>query len=132
MHMDEFDGNSAQVRRIVEQVISTFREQVPNKDEILSEVDKRIEDRVATAFLKFKLWLFGAAIANMIPMAIAAFYLGGIYYQNESALSDISESKEILAGRAIWMDERERWEQAVEAWASPQGFEPPRQRTPTR
>ena len=63
----------------------------------------------------------------MLPVI---FFLGGIYSTNTAALDSIRKVQTVLEKRGAWMSERERFEQAVEQWAEPKGYVPPRyQRT---
>lgn len=126
-----FDGNAEQIRSIFEQVVDARMRTLPTSPEFNQHVDKRIDERVDTAIAKLKLWLFGSLLANVACLLPIIFFLGGIYSTNSSALQNLEKQQAVIAARGDWMAERESWEQAVEIWAGPQGFRPPRERQRT-
>lgn len=87
--------------------------------EFIRQLDEAVENRV-------KMWITRAALTQVVALLIPTFFLGGIYLQGKAAIDLLSQQQTELARRAGWMESRERWEMAMENWAGPQGFVPPR------
>lgn len=127
-----FDGNAEQVRVIAAQIAEAMsNRQAGLHDDIAilkEELDRRIENKIDAAVTKMKFWVISAVLTQIVAMLPVIFFLGGIYTTNTAALDSIRKLQTVLEQRGTWMSERERWEQSVEQWAGPKGFEPPRYR----
>jgi len=85
----------------------------------INDRDKSVEQRV-------KFWVVGAALTNVLALLPVIFFLGGIYQNANASLDLLKEQQKELAQRGLWMQDRERFELAVELWAEPKGFKAPK------
>ena len=118
-----FNGNSEQIRIIAEQLVAAFSQNPPRH--FMDKMDERIEEKLTSHQARFENRILRWLIAQFVAIAVAAFFLGGLWIQMAAVPATLSE-------RGEWMNGRERWEQSVESWAEPQGFKPPRERRDVR
>lgn len=126
------DGNAEQLRVIIDQVIEArdLRRGSLHDDflALKEDIDRRIDSKIDSAVTKMKFWVVSAVLTQIVALLPVIFFLGGIYSTNSDALRSIQKLQTTIDSRGQWMSERERWEQGVEQWAKPKGFEPPRYR----
>ena len=91
-------------------------------------IDAKIDNKIDAAVTKMKFWVISAVLTQIVAMSPVIFFLGGIYNTNSAALDMLRKQQVLLEKRGEWMSERERWEQSVELWAEPRGYQPPRYR----
>lgn len=120
-----FDGNTAQIRAISEQLASAFGRGVDEERHLLAQVDKRIEEKIGASESRLKLWVFGGVVTQLLAMVPIIFFLGGIYSTNTQTLALIQKQQDTLDRQLTWRQQREKWEQAVEAWGEPKGLKLP-------
>lgn len=96
---------------------------------IATDIKQYIDERDAMVEERVKGWLIRAVLAQLVTMLPVIFFLGGIYAQNAAALDLLKAQQSELAQSGRWMDERERWEQAVEQQWPGGVFQPPRYRS---
>lgn len=127
-----FDGNAEQVRIIAAQIASAMTERQgglhDDIEQLKRELDHRIDSKIDSAVTKMKFWVISAVLTQIVAMLPVIFFLGGIYTTNTAALDSIRKLQAVLEQRGVWMNERERFEQSIEQWAVPKGYEPPRYR----
>lgn len=117
-----FDGNTEQIRAIVDQIFTSFANNPPRA--FIEAIDARITERLAAHQSKVENRMMRWFIAQFIGIAIAAFFLGGLYMQ-------MARIPTVLEARGDWMSNKDSWQQAINAWAEPQGFKPPAERKAT-
>ena len=131
---ERFDGNVEQVRVIAAQIAEamSIRQGGLHDDieKLKEQLDHRIDSKIDAAVTKMKFWVISAVLTQIVAMLPVIFFLGGIYTTNTAALDSIRKVQTVLEKRGTWMSERERFEQAVEQWAEPKGYVPPRYRSP--
>lgn len=93
---------------------------------LADEIKTYIDDRDTAVEQRVKYWVIGAVLAQVVALLPVIFFLGGIYQNANSSLELLKAQQRELAQRGSWMQDRERWEYAVEIWARPKGFEPPK------
>lgn len=99
--------------------------------EQIEELKEYIDQRDAAVEQRIKYWLISAVLAQVVALLPVIFFLGGIYNNANASLEILEDQQAELRQRGVWMQDRERWEQAVQTWAESEGFQPPRyQRTP--
>ena len=127
-----FDGNVEQMRAVVSQIVEAQELRKGGvHDEIVTlkaDIERDIERKIDAAVTKMKFWVISAVLTQVAAMLPVIFFLGGIYSTNTAALDSIRKLQTVLEQRGVWMSERERFEQAVEQWAEPKGYVPPRYR----
>lgn len=84
----------------------------------IKQLDLDVERRI-------KFWIVSAVLAQVITLLPVIFFLGGIYSDGRVALNMLQEQQMELARRGNWIQDREKWEMAMENWATPKGFERP-------
>lgn len=89
--------------------------------EFIRQLDLDVERRL-------KLWIISAVLAQVLTLMPVIFLLGGIYSDGRAAVKMLEQQQSELAQRGRWMQDRERWEMTMEAWAQSEGFKPPRYR----
>lgn len=97
----------------------------------LTTADKiYIQEQDAQVAQRLKLWIISAALVNVIALFAfltpVIFYLGGIYKTSLDTVKLIERQQSTLDQRGEWMQDRERWELAIEIWAKSKGYQPPR------
>ena len=97
----------------------------------LSAADKiYIQEQDAQVAQRLKLWIISTALVNVIALFAflmpVIFYLGGIYKTSLDTVKLIERQQSTLDQRGQWMQDRERWELAIEIWAKSKGYQPPR------
>lgn len=75
---------------------------------------------------KIRGWLKNVAITNVVAVLPVIFFLGMIYAAIVGSIDKNGEQDDILQQRGEWMQDRETWERAIQAWAEEEGFTPPR------
>ena len=129
---ERFDGNAEQVRLIAAQIAEAMSNRQgglhDDIEQLKKELDHRIDSKIDAAVTKMKFWVISAVLTQIVAMLQVIFFLGGIYTTNTAALDSIRKLQAVLEQRGVWMSERERFEQAVEQWAVPKGYVPPRYR----
>lgn len=127
-----FDGNAEQTRLIIGQAVEAmmikkggFSEEIAA---LKSDIERDLQVQVDATVTKMKFWVVSAVLTQLVAMLPVIFFLGGIYSTNADALETIKKTQAVLEQRGAWMNERERWEQSMEQWAGPKGFQPPRYR----
>ena len=127
-----FDGNAEQVRAVATQLADAFGQNqgnVPDQLRLLEKrIDAKIDAKIDAAVTKMKFWVISAVLTQIVAMSPVIFFLGGIYNTNTTALEMLRKQQALLEKRGDWMNERERWEQSMEMWAEPKGYQPPRYR----
>ena len=130
------DGNAEQVRAVATQLADAFAQnQMPASDQLrhLEErIDAKIDAKVDAAVVKMKFWVISAVMTQVVAMLPIIFFLGGIYNTNNTALEMLRKQQGLLEKRGEWMNQRDRWEQSIEQWAEPKGYQPPRYRESAR
>ena len=130
--MDGNAGNAEQVRAVAAQLADAFGQAHHNMPEQLRQleerIDAKIDNKIDAAVTKMKFWVISAVLTQIVAMSPVIFFLGGIYNTNSAALDMLRKQQVLLEKRGEWMSERERWEQSVELWAEPRGYQPPRYR----
>ncbi len=102
------------------------REQLPMPlEELEANLKDYIDNRDAATEQKIKLWVMGAVLAQIAVWIPVVFFIGGIYQSVLASNEQVKVSQKELATYAVWMNDREKWEQAIEQWAEPKGFKPP-------
>ena len=131
-----FDGNAEQVRAVATQLADAFGQNQNNVPEQLRQlearIDAKIDSKIDAAVTKMKFWVISAVLTQIVAMSPVIFFLGGIYNTNNTALDLLRKQQSVIEKRGDWMNEREKWEQSMELWAGPKGYEPPRYRGATR
>ncbi len=92
----------------------------------LQSIKEYIDQRDSAVEQKIKLWIISSVLAQMLTLCPVIFFLGGIYQNANASLQMLSDQQKELAQRGRWMQDRERWEMTMEAWAEAQGFKPPK------
>lgn len=92
---------------------------------IADEIKEFVRDRDSAVETRVKFWVVAAALSHVIALIPIIFFLGGIYANANASLKLLNDARLQLSRNSAWMQEREKWEVAVEAWAKPQGFNPP-------
>ena len=93
---------------------------------ITEELKDYINQRDNAVEQRIKIWVVGSVLANLIALVPVIFFLGGIYADGRTAVKLLEEQQTELRQRGAWMQDRERWELAIEYWAQEQGFKPPK------
>lgn len=55
---------------------------------------------------------------QVVPLITIAFFIGGIYQNMNSSITLIQQQQSELTARGKWMEDRQRWELAVEIWGA--------------
>ena len=128
-----FDGNAEQVRAVATQLADAFGQNQNNVPEQLRQlearIDAKIDSKIDAAVTKMKFWVISAVLTQIVAMSPVIFFLGGIYNTNNTALDLLRKQQSVIEKRGDWMNEREKWEQSMELWAGPKGYQPPRYRS---
>lgn len=95
-------------------------------NDIAQDIKDYIDTRDTAVEQRIKYWLISAVLAQVIALAPVVFFLGGIYSNANASLKMLENQQVELSQRGVWMQDRERWEQAMQIWAEDQGFKPPR------
>lgn len=85
-----------------------------------------IAEREAIVEGRVKAWLTRQMLVQLVAAVPVIFLLGMIAADGRAGLALLREQAAELDRRGNWMNERERWEQAMETWAVDEGFVPPR------
>ncbi len=92
----------------------------------LQSIKEYIDQRDSAVEQKIKLWIISSVLAQIITLCPIIFFLGGIY-QSANASFELMKSTQVeMEARGRWMQDRERWEMAMESWAETNGFKPPK------
>lgn len=126
------DGNAEQVRAIATHLADAFGKTQHEMPEQLKQLEHRLEEKIdaemQSVLTKMKFWIVSAVLTQVLALSPIVFFLGGIYNTNNAALELLQKQQSVLDKRGEWISERERWEQSVEMWAGPKGYQPPRYR----
>lgn len=87
--------------------------------QFIKDQDEALEIRVENKARKW--WM--AQIASLLPII---FLLGGIYVNGNNANTLLNEHQMELNQRGKWMQDREKWEQAIESQWGDEEFKAPR------
>lgn len=123
------DGNAAQVRQVVESVVRAMSTTSEAEASLIAKLEARMDEKISAAETKIKYWFIVGLLSLLVTYLPIIFFLGGIYSTGNQAVEMIGKQQALLEKRGDWMDERERWEQGIENWATPKGFTPPRYRS---
>lgn len=131
--VNQFDGNADQIRAMIAQSVEATLVQRGGIHEDLealkNDLERQVDTKIDAAVTKMKFWVISAVLTQILAMLPVIFFLGGIYSTNNAALAILEKQQAILEKRGAWMTERERVEQALEQWAEPKGYVPPRYRS---
>lgn len=125
--MSQID-DTEQVRRAAEHVVEAFLARKGVLSQEVEHIDAHIDRKIETAVSKMKFWVVSAVLTQIVALLPMIFFLGGIYSTNNAALEILKKQQSEMDRRGTWMHERERWEQGVETYLIPKGFNPPRYR----
>lgn len=89
------------------------------------ELERRISISMIQMKHEFRAWIFSTVLVNLIAIIPITFYIGGIYNQITDSIQIQKEMGAELNQRAKWMQNRERWEYAIETEARRHDWELP-------
>ena len=128
--MTEYKETSAADREQIRRAARSVFHVTPD-DTVLTlmsaQVDDKIDAKIKTAISSVKLWAFGGVAANLLPFIFLAYEFGQFSETVNRSLEVVERQQTTLEQRGAWMGETDRRIGALEQWAEPQGFVPPRQ-----
>lgn len=87
-------------------------------EELENRLNRHVETQDKLLESRLKLWIASAVIMQVVPLITIAFFIGGIYQNMSSSIALLSQQQNELNARGKWMEDRQRWELAVEIWGA--------------
>ena len=87
-------------------------------EELENRLNRHVETQDKLLESRLKLWIASAVIMQVVPLITIAFFIGGIYQNMNSSIALIQQQQNELTARGKWMEDRQRWELAVEIWGA--------------
>lgn len=89
------------------------------------EVKAVIKAEVSLAELRLRNWILAGLITNVIAWGPVIFYFGVMNQNIESMVKANEVTVSTMQKRGIWMQDQDKWNLGMQAWAESKGYKPP-------